>query len=131
MIEALPSMKKRRTGPTRWTMLAAIASLAVGSWLLVAGGKRYVDYLGASWGYPRPDRPTGFRASLHPGSTPRQRVTEMNGLILRASGLKPWRPEASLEEIRDTWRGASDRAIEKFNLQMADSKEPELTRVSI
>jgi hypothetical protein len=124
-------MKKRRTGLPRWTMLAAIAIVAVGPWLLMGGGKLYRDYLGPSPGFPRTERTNGFRATLSQGSRPRHRVTDINGLTLLGSALEPWSPEASLEEIKNSWRGASHRAIAKFDLQLADSKEPELTRVSI
>ena len=124
-------MNKPRTGLTRWTMLAAIATVAFGRGSLVSGGKLCRNYLISSPGYPRTERTTALPAVLGQRSSPRQPITDMNLLALQCMLLPPWNSEASLEEIKNIWHGASYRAIEKFNVRLADSNESELSRVSM
>ncbi len=58
---------------------------------------------------------------------PRQRL-DTNGFVSVVKHLPRWRPDASLREISDIWRGAGYREITKIDVRLADPSLPGLPK---
>ena len=70
---------------------------------------------------------TASAAPPEPKYRPRQQV-DTNGFVSLVKRLPRWKPDASLEEIGNIWRGAGYREIKKIDDRLSDPKLPELPR---
>jgi ASPIC and UnbV/FG-GAP-like repeat len=61
----------------------------------------------------------------------RRQPYDTSGLFVLSSVMPKWRPESSLEEISNIWRGAGRREIEKIDIRLAGGNETELSRLSL
>ncbi len=69
--------------------------------------------------------PVGARSTpFIPGVAyrPLQWKLDSSGFGTVSFALKPWKPDASLQEIRERWQGLGDRGIELVDRQLADPK---------
>jgi hypothetical protein len=122
-------MKKKRTKPSLLNKIAGIAIFAAVVGLAMGGFKMRRGSWGDLPGFSWPNRSAANFAVLGHRFYPRQRVTEDSGLPLRFDALPRWKPDASLEEIRNSWRRAGYLAIEKIEKELADASMPEINRV--
>ena len=118
------STRRRRLNLAERMVLIAIVAVGL---TLVIGALRlwriYPSPLPAAWVHPAvrtaiPPTPLGH------GYSPRQPAVDTAGVGVVTSILN-WKPDATLEELRDVWRGIGDRAIEMIDKRMADPTRPE------
>ena len=76
---------------------------------------------------------TGNLKPFSPGVTyrPFQVELDSSGYSTFRFILKPWKNDATLEEIRERWQGAGQRGIEAVNQQLADSKQNRESTISL
>jgi hypothetical protein len=124
-------MNKSRPRLGLFNLFAATAIASVAAGLLFGGFKRrghsWAGHAATAW----TDSARGTSKPLGHRPYPRQLVTGMSGLALYLSALTPWKPDASLDEIKYKWRSAGYRAIETVDRQLANPGLPELERVWI
>ncbi len=69
---------------------------------------------------PADGRPGPFSPGVN--YRPFQEEVDSSGYSSIRFIIKPWKPDASLEEIRERWQGAAQRSIEVVDRQLADPK---------
>jgi hypothetical protein len=90
----------------------------------------------------RPDRPQidenpgSSQAStpspgLRAGFGPRLPIDDLSGFMTLMSMLPNWKPESSLEELKNHWQGAAHRAIEEVDRSLADPAMTDGKRVAV
>ncbi len=125
-------MRSRRAGMTVFGFL--VASTAVASVLAVGLAVWKVAFRSIS-------RPVGDAKSrsadrperevrLRPGYDPRLSIIDTSGFLIISSLLPAWKPEATLEEISDIWRGAGYRAIADIDKRLAEPAHKDQDRVA-
>jgi hypothetical protein len=62
---------------------------------------------------------TGTKGAFEERYVPRLPTFDTSGYKVITTMIKPWRPDASLEEIADNWRGTSDRVIADIEERLA------------
>jgi hypothetical protein len=125
-----------RTRPGRLSdvgPLAKIALVALAVALVVGAFRIYRRFAGASFGGRASGtqaRPRSF-GTLVRGSAPRQPSLCTTTLNVSVSLIRPWKPEASLQEISEIWRGAGYRGIEEIDQQLANDAFTDRARVPL
>ncbi len=119
-------MYARRRGLTLLELLVVIAIVAVALALVLGVWKLLRVSLGAK-------RVTQVRAAargsipaqgLGPGYVRRVPVVDTSGLSVLTLMLPKWKPDASLREISNIWKGAGPRAIGEIDRRLADAALP-------
>ena len=123
-------MRTRRAGLTLMELLVVIAIIAVALALLLGGFKLYRSYFGPFAGDTPATLAMGSSGAMDRRYVPRQPI-DTSGLRVLAAAMPHWRPESSLEEIRNIWRGAGNRAIEKIDTRLVDRDRPEASRLEL
>jgi prepilin-type N-terminal cleavage/methylation domain-containing protein len=123
-------MNIRRRGLTLLELLVVIAIVAV-ALVLVLGAWRFLqpslNPLSASRFHPAA-RTTIPSKGLGHGYSPLQPGIDTSGLFVVTAIVPRWKPDASLQEISDLWRGIGYRAIEQIDQRLADPTRPERER---
>ena len=70
------------------------------------------------------------RSRCGPGTTHGCRFIDNSGFLIISSLLPAWKPEATLEEISEIWRGAGYRAIADIDKRLADPAQNDQDRVA-
>jgi hypothetical protein len=111
-----------RRGMTLAEYLVVIASVAVVLTILVGGFRLYRRFA------VRPDRQKmAISSAKVPGPhtamkfVPRIKVMDSSGFIFLNEGVAKWRPDATLTEVADAWRGAAHRRIDEIDREQAQS----------
>jgi FG-GAP-like repeat/ASPIC and UnbV len=119
-------VRTRRVGQTFMVLLVTVATV-----LVLGALRRYGTDVGPFTGMLRMAWGTGSSVGLRPGYSPRIPAMDSSGLPFLCSLVPPWKPEASLEEIGNKWRGVAYREIDDIDRRLAHGSETEQSRVSL
>ena len=123
-------MNIRRRGLTLLELLVVIAIVAV-ALVLVLGAWKFLrpspNPLSASRIQPAA-RTSIPSQGLGRGYSPLQPGIDTSGLYVITGMVPRWKPDASLKEISEVWRGVGYRAIEQIEERLADPTLPERER---
>jgi hypothetical protein len=108
-------------------MTASFAAIVV---LLARALGLYPSFAGRSSVKPESEQVLDLSGARAMGFRPRV-MMDSSGMIALTSDLTPWKPDSTLEEVSNSWRGAAKRSIEKVDKRLAESNLPELVRISL
>jgi prepilin-type N-terminal cleavage/methylation domain-containing protein len=123
-------MNRRRTGLTLMELIVVIAIVAVALALFLGGFKLYRDRLSDVAKPGTPVSTTRF-GTLDPRYLPRGPGVDTSGFSVITSQVPKWKPESSLEEISNNYRGTSRRIIADIDQRLARDDQPDPGRVGL
>jgi hypothetical protein len=126
-------MRPRRKGSSLVEPLALVATLALALALVFGAFKLYSSVVGASStsrssGPARTARSSG---TFVRGSSPRTPALDLTSLDVAASLIPPWKPEISLEELSNIWRGMGERGIQDLDRQLAEDSKAQKAQMRL
>ncbi len=125
-------MRSRRVGVTvldfliTITVISVALAIGLGTWTYVRRSSRPVRGNRA----PLAAGTSKSGGGLRPGYGTRQAAIDNSGFLIVSSMLPKWKPEASLQEISEIWRGAGYRAILELDKRLADPAQSDEDRVA-
>ena len=125
-------MSVRRRGMTIMELASVIAIVAIALGLLLSGFKLYRSYFNSLSGKTAMPRPTSSSGRLDRRYVPRLPSIDSGGYNVITAKMVPWKPEDTLEEISNHWRGHGSRVIDDIDKRLLAARDqPESVRIEL